>query len=90
MATMNQEQFITEYCQRSGITTEFFAQHFITLPCDACGYQDCDGWAAMVKNPMNVRAHIDLCVSTRKLAEAEALATDALGADWKQRAWEAE
>ncbi|EFJ2109291.1 hypothetical protein [Escherichia coli] len=41
---MSKGEFVSGYCERSGITEEEFYLHGDAVPCD-CGESCCDGWA---------------------------------------------
>lgn len=43
---MRKEEFEAGYCERSGITREYFREHWVSLPC-ACEQDDCQGWAVV-------------------------------------------
>ena len=49
MATETKEEFEAGYIERSKITREFYDEHFTTLPCTRCDYEECTGWAAVGK-----------------------------------------
>lgn len=54
---MTKEEFEKGYCERSGITIEFYNKYKVTLPC-ACGEEDCEGWAAMSNDPELIKWHM--------------------------------
>ena len=53
---IDKEEFERAYCERSGITREFYNEHFVTLPCD-CDYAGCDGWACVNNDPLSIKTH---------------------------------
>lgn len=57
---MTKKEFTSKYCLNSKITIEEFDQYFVTLPC-RCGEDGCRGWAAVSKNPLDVKAHQSNC-----------------------------
>ncbi|MEC5422138.1 hypothetical protein QGM71_01350 [Virgibacillus sp. C22-A2] len=56
---MTKEEFKQNYCARSGITEEFYNQHFVTLPCN-CGDSSCEGWATIGNNSTSITTHNEL------------------------------
>jgi hypothetical protein len=54
---INKAEFESDFIRRSGITEEVYNQYRITLPCD-CGADNCDGWAAVLKEPGGIYYHI--------------------------------
>lgn len=53
---MTREEFERDYCERSDITREYYAEHFLTLPCD-CDNEDCKGWACINNDEISIHAH---------------------------------
>jgi hypothetical protein len=56
---MDKDEFKKWYCYRSGITEEFFDEHFIILPCK-CDSNECKGWATVNNNPFSIKIYNDL------------------------------
>jgi hypothetical protein len=56
---MSKVKFEKEYCNKSGITIEFYHETQVTLPCH-CGVESCQGWTAVSNNPVSIKAHNDL------------------------------
>lgn len=40
---ISKDRFVSDYCERSGITRAVFYSHGDAVPCD-CGENCCDGW----------------------------------------------
>lgn len=57
---MTKESFEDKFCKQSEITLNYYKEHFITLPCEGCGYEDCNGWAAVSNNELSIKAHQEL------------------------------
>lgn len=53
---MTKDEFIAVYCARSEMTRDEFVADLVALPC-ACGYEGCEGWAAVLNEPDIVRNH---------------------------------
>lgn len=53
---MDKEAFEKGYCERSGISREFYNENYVTLPCD-CDYEGCEGWACINNDPVSIHAH---------------------------------
>ena len=53
---MTKEEFEKSYIEKSAISTEFYHQCFVTLPCD-CGDKFCKGWAAIHNSPDMIASH---------------------------------
>lgn len=47
---MTAEEFEVGYCERSGITREYYRKWFATMTCQ-CDYESCEGWAAIHNTP---------------------------------------
>lgn len=58
MDTMTKDQFIAGYCERSKVTPEWLAQHYVAMPC-ACGDETCAGWAMVHNTPEMVALHLE-------------------------------
>jgi hypothetical protein len=56
---MTKQQFIKNYCERSGITEQEFLETQVALPCN-CDYEDCEKWAAVSNNKLSIKAHNEL------------------------------
>ncbi len=46
---MTKEEFERQYIERSGVTREFYDEHFVTVACD-CGEEGCKGWQCRVRD----------------------------------------
>ncbi len=47
---MTAEEFEKGYCERSGITREYYKMWFVTMTCD-CDYGGCEGFAKIRNRP---------------------------------------
>jgi len=56
---MTKEEFTNRYCERSGITREFYNEHFVSLLC-RCEDSSCRGWAAVSNNELMIKTHKEL------------------------------
>lgn len=56
---MTKEEFVAQYCKRSGVTKEFIGQYKDALPC-ACGDESCEGWAMVGRDPGSIKVHMEL------------------------------
>lgn len=56
---MTKQQFIKNYCERSGITEQEFLETQVALPCN-CSYEDCEKWAAVSNNENYIKAQNEL------------------------------
>ena len=56
---MEKEDFIREYCERSGESEEELIKYEVALPCH-CGEPGCKGWAMVTNTPLAIRAHQSL------------------------------
>jgi hypothetical protein len=54
---VTKEEFIREYCDRSGITWEWLSQTTVVLPC-TCDSDICQGWAMILNDPDTIRTHL--------------------------------
>lgn len=46
---VDRQEFIADYCERSGVTWEWLSQYKKAIPCD-CGDEACIGWAMVNKD----------------------------------------
>ena len=53
---MTKEQFEKSYTKRSGMTKEFYREHFVSLPCK-CTSETCMGWAAIHNDKLSIKTH---------------------------------
>lgn len=56
---MTKDEFITAYCERSGVSWGELSQHQVALAC-ACGEDGCQGWAMVANDERSIRAHREL------------------------------
>ena len=56
---MNENEFKKWYCYKSGITENFFNEHFVVLPC-SCDSDDCEGWAVVGNSEIEIKIHSEL------------------------------
>ena len=54
---LTKEEFEKRYCKRGKISLALYHKHRVTLPC-ACGYEDCQGWAAVFNDRSSIEHHM--------------------------------
>ena len=54
--TMNKEEFIKQYCERSNISYDELEKTNVVLPC-SCNEALCKGWAVVSDNPLSIKTH---------------------------------
>jgi len=50
---MTQDEFISGYCERSGVTWDWLSKHQKAIPC-ACGEDGCEGWMMVDNNELEI------------------------------------
>lgn len=63
---MTKEEFEQEFCKQSEIDINYYQKHFVTLPCRGCGYEKCNGWAAVCNDDLSIKTHQELYGGTTK------------------------
>ena len=63
---MTKEEFEQEFCKQSEIGINYYQEHFVTLPCRGCGYEKCNGWAAVGSDDLSIKIHQELYGGTTK------------------------
>ena len=58
---MTKEEFERGYQVRSNITSDFYKECLVTLPC-SCSDEGCNGWAAVTNNLDTIKTHIELYI----------------------------
>jgi len=53
------EEYINGYCERSGISREFYDNNMVALPC-RCEFQELIHWNSTANDPIAIKAHMDL------------------------------
>lgn len=56
---MSKEEFIKDYCEKSGITEKDLLKRNVILTCN-CGDLSCNGFAVVSKDELIIKAHNDL------------------------------
>ena len=62
---MTQQEFISGYVERSGVSVELLMARRVALPC-ACGEDGCEGWAMVPNDPDSVETHNALYAPERE------------------------
>jgi len=58
---MSKMEFERRYIKKSGITSQFYHDNFLTLECH-CGDKGCKGWACVSNNPQSIEVHKELYI----------------------------